>query len=161
MSDLPDDQLPDDPDAATLPVMGRGKYHPDYLWIVRGLDATGQSQAALAAHLKWDAPTMSRQLKGKRELKARESTLIHKFFAAYGYSSRTADSGANSKLTIESDTTDRPAPAPVVEEGKLDIALMLLDELKQAVADLRGRVQDLERSGRSEATDNFKGARRK
>jgi hypothetical protein len=139
MSDLPDDQLPKPQDPATVPVMGRRKYHPDYVWIVRALEAVDETQAALAKHLGWDEPTMSRQLKGKRELKAKELTLIHSFFSARGLIVRTGEDNHNPQLTILRDRTPPGDGARVEAEGK-----RMLTETIKDVARLEDRLKAVE-----------------
>jgi hypothetical protein len=133
MKDLRDDQLPEEQDPATLPVMGRGKYHPDYVWIVRGLEVTGQTQAALAKHLGWDESIMSRQLKGQRELKARELQSIHSFFERFGLSHRTEPSSPKEPLTIGPHTSHTGDTGREEMEGKR----MLSDTIKDV-----GRLED-------------------
>jgi hypothetical protein len=139
MTKLPDDQLPKPQDPATVPVMGRRKYHPDYVWIVRALEAVDETQAALAKHLGWDEPTMSRQLKGKRELKAKELKLIHSFFSARGHMVRTEADDPHPKLTMVRDPTPPGDDDPVETEGK-----RMLKETIKDVARLEDRMKAVE-----------------
>lgn len=159
-----DAQLSDPPAQPIVAGMGRGTIHPDYQWIADGLKAVGRPQAALATALGWDQPTMSRQLQGKRALKAKELQVIHSFFSRLGHIVPQTINSPNGNLTTTGDHGGKPAEEKrvAIEEGKLDLTIMLIDELKQAVTDLRGRVQTLEQEKRSEVThDHPKGLRRK
>lgn len=163
MSDLPEDQLPEEQEAATLPVMGRGKVHPKFQWIADGLTAIQKSQADLARALGWDQPTMSRQLKGKRTLKADDVRDIHKFFADNGLIVGPVVDSDNRSLTMSGKTISSPVESPQAElEGKMELSIKLLDDLRETVSDLRGRVQALERERIAEGRhDHPKGLRRK
>jgi hypothetical protein len=140
-----------------MPVTGRGNVHSDYRWIAQGLQAIGQPQAELARALGWDQPTMSRQLKGKRELKAKEVRVIQKFFADRGLVVPQEATSQNPNLAVTAHTIPS---APQSGADKFDIAMALLDELREAVSDLRSRVRTLENQGR-EAIESPRGARRR
>jgi hypothetical protein len=151
MNDLPEDQLPEEQDETNLPVVGWGNVHTKFQWIAAGLKATNKSQADLARALGWDQPTMSRQLKNKRVLGADELIAIYKFFADNGYIVGPIADITNAKLTIPAQDVSRPAGIPQVElEGKVDLSIKMLDDLRETVSDLRGRVQALERERHAE-----------
>jgi hypothetical protein len=162
MTDLPEDQLTEEGDAARVRVMGRGNVHPDYQWIIDGFTAVGKIPADLARAMGWSASIMSRQLHGGRDLKQREAQKIVRIFKSWGVPHEKYKNISDS-LSKTGDTTSAPAPiARAAEEGQLDAQSRLLAELHDAVRDLRMRVQTLEQAHRAEGqSDHFTKARRR
>lgn len=125
--------------------------HPDFLWIKVGLDTLEKKQKDLASKLGMSESSFSRQLRNGRALKAAELAVIHKFFEDHHYPTPGVGGNVHPSLTASDKTSSKAVlGAPPGQEGALDPRDILLNELADAVKDIRGRLQQLERGDRAE-----------